>query len=150
MPFNLTKCVVCNKSWSALVLQGLFTYCLPDGTYEWIDRDFSWCNSCKGFSAVENLPDIADAPWMKDRVSPPRCLKCGSPDILERKPILHPNCGGPLKTELCDAFVSTSSAYRRYDLEGNFLREDKYSPVRRKRFIDRLSSFVHKIRKSAA
>lgn len=148
MPFSFTTCVVCNKSWSTLVLQGLFTYCLPNGTYLSIDRDFRWCNGCEGFSAVERLPDTKDAPWIKDRISPPRCLKCGSPDILEREPILHPNCGGPLRTEMCDAFVSTSSVYRRYDVEGRFLREYPWVVEKRGRLTPSVFSFFEKTLKN--
>jgi len=135
MPYRIVKCVVCNEAWSSLALQGLFTYRLPKGRYESIERDFRWCNSCEGFSAVERLPDEKDAPWIAGRVSPPRCLKCGSTDILEREPVLHPNCGGPLKTEICDAFVSKRAVYRRYDIEGCFLEEDKGSTRKRKHFL---------------
>src|SRR5690606_6177850 len=114
------QCDLCNKGWSIFRLQGLFTYCLPDGSYAWIDRDFRWCNGCEGFSAVERLPDEheltlslenaknehnkkhireneAAIEWRKLRMSPPKCLYCGSSDILETDPVKHPGCGGKIQ-----------------------------------------------------
>ena len=62
--------------------------------------------------------------WRRDRISPPRCLSCGSVEIVELEPIRsvplekfsHPQCGGQF---FLDASGHASEAYfRRLTPEG--------------------------------
>jgi hypothetical protein len=64
------------------------------------DRD-GWCHRCRRPRAVEAIPppgmplDPARARWRAERVSPPRCLCCGSTAVEELgDDFVHPNCGG--------------------------------------------------------
>lgn len=115
-------------------------YVLPGGRSLSIQDAFGWCGACNGATPCEALPALADVErlltqalrdgnerlvaeledtrsWISGRVSPPRCLDCGSTSI-QRVPlgwslyrdeesdedfldIPHPGCNGMLRVEMC-------------------------------------------------
>ena len=81
------------------------------------DQD-GWCHRCRRPQAIElvppaeAIPDAARLRWRRLRVSPPRCLCCGSAAV---EPLgldfRHPCCGG--RFELCETpwHLNTSVAF---------------------------------------
>lgn len=115
-------------------------YVLADGGVLPIQDAFGWCDSCEGVTACEALPEIAEVEhllaqalrkdnerlaaelehtrnWISRRVSPPRCLDCGSTSIHQFPlgwslycdeesdqdflDIPHSGCQGMLHVEMC-------------------------------------------------
>lgn len=82
---------------------------------------------------AENLRRFAVV--LQERVSPPRCLRCGSPDVaplllpspreseVYQLEIRHPECGGNLLMRSLRDRFALNLLRRVYDTEGNFLRE---------------------------
>jgi len=79
-------------------------------------------------SLVETTPEklLADriamwrnyVSWRSSRRSPPRCLKCGTMDVLLlERPFLHPSCGGTLEVESSGDYLPAGRFL--YDAEGN-------------------------------
>jgi len=114
-------------------------YAFPEGKALPIPDAFGWCHSCNHVTCCEALPALADVErllrqaeregneplvaemehtkkWISARVSPPRCLDCGSTAIrpfplgwsvyLEEESdedfldIPHPSCSGMLRVEM--------------------------------------------------
>lgn len=79
------------------------------------------------------------AAWVRGRQSPPRCLECGSTEIIPMtsgqtcsgnpKWTLspHPNCGGTL-TVLTEPILVLSRLWIRYTPEGNIIAKYEMSP----------------------
>lgn len=131
-----------------------------------IQDAFGWCAACNGVTPCEALPALADVErllaqarrednerlvvelqdtsrWISGRVSPPRCLDCGSTSIQQFPlgwslyrddesdqdflDIAHPGCQGMLHVEM-----SGWSLYRagdaRYSPEGEKLGDAPRSP----------------------
>ena len=72
-----------------------------------------------------------EARLRRGRVSPPRCLECGAPNIVQERVNDHGHSTGKLvhpgysPNELlveCDGHASTKSGHRLYDCEGNEIR----------------------------
>lgn len=68
------------------------------------------------------------------RKSPPRCLGCGSSQIVNPDKVnltLHPDCGGVIRRISSETFVSFASPIpfptRFYNAEGEFIRESEGS-----------------------
>ena len=76
---------------------------------------------------------LAGIAFLRIRTSPARCLSCGGTDFelakcesdphdLERQLIVHPGCGGLLRSEIeGDFFISGERASKRYTPEGVFV-----------------------------
>jgi hypothetical protein len=129
----------------------LRSYVLEDGSKLTIPTTYAWCHGCTEVTAVERLPSLSkieatisecnDSPedakrcqyykdlkaWRTLRVSPAKCLECGSDhfDPFERFPradsIIHPGCGGSLRLRI--AGTSGSRAWLHYNPEGERLPE---------------------------
>lgn len=80
--------------------------------------------------------------FFRNRVSKPRCLDCGSTNILQSRPafgtsptrLYHPDYGPIGLTVETIGFASTASFYRLFDVEGNELKmptEDLVDTVNR-------------------
>lgn len=75
--------------------------------------------------------------WRQKRLSPPRCLTCGSTNVenllhYSSEPNQpepdrhHPGCGGLLSSQMSSSRVSMDTPSRYYDSEGAFLEQRPY------------------------
>lgn len=114
-------------------------YAFPDGSTLPIQEGFAWCETCSDVEPCEALPDKTDvrrlldaangdddrstaaeltrvSDWLEARISPPRCMNCGTVHIRQFQPcwsvyrddeseddfldIPHPGCDGMLHVEV--------------------------------------------------
>lgn len=81
------------------------------------DQD-GWCHRCRRPQAIELIPhadaitDVGRSRWRHERVSPPRCLCCGSVAVEPLGTDLrHPGCGGLFKVSGTPWHINTSVVY---------------------------------------
>ncbi len=113
----------------------LRSYEFPDGSTININRGFAWCRPCAGVVWAEIIPELEELTepvaieWRKQRKSPPKCLECGSTEIIpcragetnsgkKRWEIDCPVCGGVIRI-LTEAVLSLDRGWIRYSPEGD-------------------------------
>lgn len=109
-------------------------YVLPDGSRISCLNQPVWCHCCGLVTEGERIETLAalDVPkqecdaqdpsagriaWRKLRRSPPRCLRCGSTEIIAAQETAHPRCGGALRDRK-SCTHETTDRFWTYDPEG--------------------------------
>ena len=143
MSTHKARCGKCN--YRATFSNPLRSYELADGSTITIEHTFVWCAACRAVQWGEKLADLAELEsellaspkpklelriaWRSARSSGPRCLDCGSTDIM---PLVqtetrrgddvwtlreHPGCGGVV-TVLEQQVLALDRRWFRYSSEG--------------------------------
>lgn len=153
MSTHKAKCDKC--SYRATFLNPLRSYEMSDGTTVSIERTFVWCAACRAVQWGEELADLAELQlgleanrtpeleariaWRRARSSGPRCLECGSAEVM---PLVqsetrsgndkwtlreHPGCGGVVIV-LQQPVLALDRRWLRYTPEGERRRTYEMFP----------------------
>ncbi|RYD19143.1 MAG: hypothetical protein EOP88_20055 [Verrucomicrobiaceae bacterium] len=118
--------------------EGLPAYALPGEQTLYIQQAPAWCRQCavvvlaERIPAIDELTDPAAVAWRQQRISPAKCLTCGSPDIIPSKPgLTHsgrkkheigcPVCGGVIRIFEQPSLTRQGCTY--HSPEGDLLKE---------------------------
>jgi len=124
----------------------LRSYLFKGGETLNINKTFAWCSECNTVVWAELLPDIeslsevSEIEWRKNRLAPPKCLTCGSLDIIysissqtnsgnQKYELSCPSCDGIIRI-LQEPVLSLDRRWIQYTPEGDLIQNYEMSPSR--------------------